>query len=66
MTMQQRCSLSEGHCLDRADSWEWPSPCGLGQEQPGSDPLGIPCQLCYKPAEGWSGSLEDGSFDDGA
>ncbi len=30
------------------------------------DPLGIPCQLCYKPAEGWSGSLEGCSHDDGA
>ena len=34
--------------------------------QPGSDPLGIPCQLCYKPAEELSGSLEGGSHDDGA
>jgi hypothetical protein len=28
--------------------------------------LGIPCQLCYKPAEGLSGSLEGRSHDNGA
>jgi hypothetical protein len=30
------------------------------------NPLGILCQLCYKPAEGLSGSLEGRSHDDGA
>ena len=30
------------------------------------DPLGISCQLCYKLAEGWPGSLEGCSHDNGA
>ena len=38
----------------------------LNIRQPGSDPLGIPCRLCYKPAEELLGSLEGRSHDDGA
>ena len=34
--------------------------------QSGSDPLGIPYQLCYKPAKRLSGSLEGCSHDDAA
>jgi len=38
----------------------------LNNIQPDSDPLGISCQLCYKPAEEWSGTRESRAHDDGA
>ena len=66
MTLQKRRSSLQSLFNSQSQAWHTSSSQRAPNiRQSGSDPLGISCRLCYKPAERLSGSLVGCSHDDG-